>query len=213
MNQEIDFQAIWNSLTTSVDWLLYGIVFLVGLNVVFGIYFGWTVLTQPDFFTRYSLSRSSNLVQQAQQLEPVPSMEEIDVNPPEKQGELPTRYVELRSTNLFTPMGRRSSAIAKKTTGGTKPAQKKKELPKIEGYQIVGRIAGQASKRVSMLKRVDDGKTFIAREGEFLDNTDIKVAKISDTVVLLKQPSHKPTRFQFTTDEIEERLRQGIMLH
>lgn len=209
MNREIDFKEIWDWITTSADWLLYGIVALSSLNVLFGLYFAWSIMTQSDFFSKYNLNKSQQFVQQAEQLEPVPAMDEIDVPTPESQKSLPTRYVKLRKTNLFTPLGYR--AVAQPVPADTEPKQK--ELPSIKGYQIVGRISGQGEERVSMLRRTDDGKTFVAREGEFLADTDIKVARVSDTVVLLKQPAHKPTRFQFKTDQIEQRLKEGIMLH
>ncbi len=210
MDREIDLKAIWETLTTSVDWLLCGIVFLVSLNVLFGFYFAWTVMAQPNFFTKYNVGRSRTFVLQAKQLGTVPKMEEIEVPPPEQSKPLPARYAKLRSTNLFTPLGDRSGAVTTRLVDTR--TKRKKKLPKIEGYQIMGRVSGEAIDRVSILNRLSDGNTFVAREGEYLKNTEIKVSKISDTRVLLEQPGHRPTPLRFTTDEIQQRLRQVITL-
>jgi Tfp pilus assembly protein PilP len=213
MNQELDLQKIWRqvrSYAVGVDWLFFGMIALVGVNILFGLYFAWTVFTQPDFFTKYELSPSQSIVQRAKQLEPVPPMEEIQIEQPARSNDLPTRYVKLSQSSLFAPVGVRLRA-EEPTEADTSPDPK--QLPPIEGYQIVGRISGQGKDKVSMLKRISDGKTFIAREGEYLQDTDIKVTTVTDTVVMLRQPSHKPTSFRFKTDRIEQNIKGNIRLH
>lgn len=212
MNQEIDFKEIWNWLNNSVDWLFYGIVILFASNLLFGMYFAWTVYAQPEFFKKYKLNRSSQFVKQAKNLKSVPPMEEIKVSPPSKEGSLPDKYVKLKSGNLFLPLRARiTEQPIKKVKADTEGKSKSRTLPEIEGFSIVGRINGQGkSGKASMLKRKEDGKTFVAEQGEFLEDTDIKVASVTDTMVRLNQPNHQPTNLQFKTDQIEEKIRKQI---
>ena len=137
-------------------------------------------------------------------------MEQLEADTPSSGGSLPTRYVGLGEGTLFVPLEARLREGPAETTGDTGP---EKTLPRIQGYEIVGRITGQAGDRVSILKRTKDGRTFVAREGEFLEDTDIRVALVSDTLVMLKKPEHRATRFQFETDRMQENIQNSIRLH
>jgi hypothetical protein len=53
----------------------------------------------------------------------------------------------------------------------------------------------------------------VAREGEFLENTDIKVEKITKQLVRLNQPGRRPTEFRFKTDEISEKVKDLVDFH
>lgn len=210
LDREIDLREWLEWFRHSVDWLFFGMVGLAVLNVLFGVYLAWTILMTPAFFDRYELARSSTIVEQASGLEEVPPLEELEADTPSSGGSLPTRYVELGKGTLFVPLEARLKGVPEGTSDDTAP---EKTLPRIEGYEVVGRITGQAGDRVSILKRTEDGRTFVAREGEFLEDTDIKVATVSDTLVMLKQPEHRPTRFQFETDRMQQNIQNSIRLH
>lgn len=214
MDQEIDLSELWHTINESVDWLLGGIFALLALNALFMLYFAWTVVSEPNFFDKYSLTESDRFVAKAKSLEEVPSLEELEVEPPEVDSRLPQRYVDLKETKIFMPLGNRQ--LQSETTLA-KSGKKQRQLPKIEGYEIVGRIAGGGGGSVSVLKRTEDGRTFIAKEGERLNKqSDIKVENVTDTMVRLTQPQHRPTVFQFSTDEIKEgirKYRENISLH
>lgn len=214
MDQEIDLYEIWHSINESVDWLLSGFFALLAINGLFLAYFAWSVMMQPGFFQKYQLAKSDRFVAKAKSLEEVPSLEELEVEPPDVESRLPQRYVELKDSKIFLPLGSRGIQSA---TQIAESKETEKQLPKIEGYQIVGRIAGSSEGSVSVLKRTEDGRTFIAEEGERLNKqSDIKVDAVTDTMVRLKQPQHRPTVFQFSTDEIKEgirKYRENVSLH
>lgn len=208
MDFEIDFQAAW-SWVTSVDWLWAGIVLLLALNVLLGSYFAWVVLTGPSFFEKYNLSRSAPIVRQAQNLEDVPSMDQIKVETPSRDTPVPQKYTNLESNNLFMPADARSEVGPERESGEN---GFRKELPAIKGYEIVGRVSAQRGDDKSMIRRKNDGKTFVASEGEYIGNSDIKVTTVTDTLVKLSQPKHRTTTLQFKSDQIEERMRKYIHL-
>lgn len=207
MDQEIDFRELWNRINESVDWLLASLIGLLVLNALFGSYLIWAVMFQADFYKKYDIGPSDKYESINKNLAEPTSMEEIDVEPPSTGGALPPRYDQLKTTSLFVPLGGRVSQVAQ---SDTVTEDKQKKLPKIQGYTIIGRITGQGDDQAGMLKRIDDGKTFVVREGEYLENTDIKVKNVTDTVVQLSQPEHRPTSFQFKTDQIKERIRRQI---
>lgn len=213
MNQEIDLRELWYWINDNVDWLLAGVFALVVLNGLFFLYFAWTIMTEPSFFEKYKVAKSASFVAKAKSLKEVPEMEELEVEPPQIRREMPQRYVDLKQTKMFIPIGQRTTQSTVKVAKTTR----KKQLPKIEGYEVVGRIAGNGSGGVSVLKRTRDGRTFIAKEGERLNKqTDIKVKAVTDTMVVLTQPRHRPTTFQFATDEIKEGIRKyrdDVTLH
>lgn len=210
LDQEIDFRQIRDWFRNSVDWLFYGMAVLAALNGLFGIYLAWTIFMTPEFYERYELVRSSTIVNQASDMEEVPDLEEIEADTPSSGGSLPTRYVELHQETLFVPLEARLQDVPEGTSEDTGARE---VLPRIEGYEVVGRITGQAGDRVSILKRTEDGRTFVAREGEYLEDTDIKVATVSDTLVMLRKPDHRPTQFQFETDRMQQNIQNSIRLH
>lgn len=210
LDQEIDFRKIRDWFRNSVDWLFYGMVGLAALNGLFGLYLAWTIFMTPGFYDRYELVRSSAIVNQASGLEEIPSMEEIEADTPSSAGSLPTRYVELRRETLFVPLEARLQDVPE---GASEDTGTREVLPRIEGYEVVGRITGQGDARVSILERTEDGRTFVAREGEYLEDTDIKVATVSDTLVMLRKPEHRPTQFQFETDRMQQNIQNSIRLH
>jgi hypothetical protein len=211
-NREIDLEELWEWLRHDLDWWFYGMVVLAGINLVFGAYLVWSFLATPDFFTKYQLAPSSSLVQKAQNLQEVPALDEIDVERDRQQGSIPTRYADLHEDNIFVPLGQRAKEVPASTTPSDTEPKPEQTLPRIEGFEIVGRITGQGMNRVSMVKRTDDGKTFVAREGEYLKETDVKVVTVTDTVVRLNRPDHRPTSFQFRTDAIKGRIRDAIRI-
>jgi Tfp pilus assembly protein PilP len=212
-DREIDPKELWNWLRSSVDWWFYGMVTLASLNLILAVYLVWSFVTAPDFFMKYQLTPSASLVQKAQNLQEVPSPEEIETEPVEKQQSIPSRYGQLHKENLFVPFDQRGEEVlAEEPSETDEDTQPEETLPRIEGFEIVGRITGQGSNQVSMVKRTDDGKTFVAREGEYLKETDVKVVTVTDTMVRLNRPQHRATRYQFRTDEIEGRIRDAIRI-
>lgn len=213
LDREIDFKELWNWLQSSVDWWFYSIVILAGFNVLLALYLVWSFKASSDFFTKYQLTPSTTLVQKAQNLQDVPDQEEIEIETGEKQRSIPSRYAQLHEENLFVPFGQRHQEVpVKEEPDDDVDTQPKETLPRIEGFEIVGRITGQGTNRVSMVKRTDDGKTFVAREGEYLEETDVKVVTVTDTMVRLNRPEHRPTSFQFRTDEIQGRIRDAVRI-
>lgn len=204
MDTEIDLTEIWHWVNENVEWLMLGVFGLLFLNVVFLLYFAWSIMASPGFFEKYNLAKSGSFVAKAKSLQEVPDMNDLEVEPPRIRETMPQRFVELKETTMFVPLGERQSQVS--TEVASRGQQK---LPQIKGYEIVGRIAGEGKNRVSVLKRTKDGRTFIAKEGEHLNKqSDIKVRTVTDTMVLLTQPQHRPTTFQFATDEIKEDIRQ-----
>ncbi len=212
-DQEIELKKLWNGLQSSVDWWFYGMIVLGGINLVVAVYLVWSVLSIPDFFTKYQLTPSTSLVRKAQNLQDVPPLEKIEITLEGERESMPSRYAQLHEESLFVPFGQRGRGAsvdeAPKTDKDTEP---EKTLPRIEEFEIVGRVTGQGTNRVSMVKRIDDGKTFVAREGKHLKETDVKVVTVTDTMVRLKRPQHRPTSFQFRTDEIKSRIRDAIRI-
>ncbi|MFB6346143.1 MAG: hypothetical protein ABEK50_10265 [bacterium] len=214
MNQDIDLTELWEWINHSVDWLMAGVFVLIGVNVLFLLFFIYSVVFQPSFYERYDVRKSSQFVQKANNLSEVPDIEDIKVEPPSVNETLPDRYAKLRDTNMFVPLGQRQLASPEKPEKKRKPENR--TLPQIEGYELIGRIS-EGTHKLSLVRRIKDGRTFIAREGEYLSKqTDIKVKTVTDTMVVLTQPQHQPTQFRFTMDEIKEGIkayRSDVKLH
>lgn len=212
----MDIAETWETIDSRVDWYLFGIVSLLILNILLPLYIGWEYLNQQDFYTKHNLQESEIFVEKAKMLEDLPTMDDIEISPPEGLQDLPERFVALKSTDLFLPPGGQNiGAPVAGEDGDTEPQQR--QLPRVSGYEVVGRITGKGDVKASVIRKMGgEGEetvtTYIAREGEYLENTDVKVVNISDTMVQLTKPEHRVTDLQFEIDKISEKIRQSIQL-
>ena len=212
----MDINEIWTAIDSWVDWFLAGIFVLLLFNLFLPLYLGWAYISQQQFHQKYNLQPSSLFIQQSTILEELPSMDDIEIPESEARGELPQRYVQLQSTDLFVPAG--SAELGKLAETAEKQdtaVQEVRQKPRIDGFEIVGRIFGQGDAKASILRKMDteeaeNMRTFVAREGDYLENTDIRVITISDTMVQLTSPKHRVTTLQFDVDQISQRIRESI---
>lgn len=225
----MDIYETWETIDSKVDWFLTGIISLLLLNLLVPVYVGWEYMNLQSFHDKFNLQESDIFVEKAKMLEDLPSMDDIEVEPHQAKDELPEGFAALQESTMFLPAG--STDIGElqtvQTGGGTEAEgegeQTEPREPPITGYEIVGRITGKGELKASVIRKLSsesDGggaeesaqPTFIAREGEYLQNSDVKVVDISDTSVQLDMPGHRVTTFQFEIDKISQKIRQSITL-
>lgn len=212
----MEINQIWEAIDSSIDWFLSGIVVLVLFNLLLPLYVSWIYLSQQEFHQKHKLQPSSLFIRQSKMLGELPRMDNIDTPEPEGRRKLPQRYAQLQSTDLFIPIGSAELGELAETDEERDPSEQPvPQKPRVDGFEIVGRIFGKGDAKASILRRMggDGGenvRTFVAREGDFLENTDIRVITISDTMVQLTSPKHRVTTLQFDVDQISRRIRESI---
>lgn len=213
----MEIGEIWDRIDFRVDWFLAGIITLILLDLLIPLYMGWVYMTLEDFHQKYQLQPSEIFVQQAKKLENLPTMDDVEIPEPEGLKSLPKQYTRLQSTDLFLPPDATNIGPLNEGQGGGDTSPQVVQKPPIEGYQIIGRIFGRGESKASILRKTGGegaktSTTYVAKEGEYLENTDIRVVTISDTMVQLTSPEHRVTTFQFEVDKVSERIRDSIQI-
>lgn len=210
----MDFGEIWQTIDERVDWLIAGIIFLLVANLCSGGYLFYIYSSQQDFHQQYNIPRTGGYEEEKKQLQNMPSMAEIEIEPPEETKPFPERYAELEGTDLFVSMAERMKEVPQQkpqqAKGDGSDTQQKKVLPPVTGFEIMGRIVGKSDTGISVIRNKEKDKTYVAREGQYLEDTEIKVIAISDTKVQLKKPEHKVTTLRFEVDEMSEEISEYI---
>lgn len=217
----MDIQQIWETINQRVDWLWAGILSLLIGSLVVGGYGAMFYLNKEDVLDKHGLGGLRSLEVDENVLEDLPDLDEIEVEPPSEAEEFPERYAELKGTDLFIPLAGRGVSESKlaelpgeQSGSDTEDVDKKPTLPPIEGFEITGRILGDEDEvKIGLLKRTEDDRMFIAREGEYLEGTEIQVKNISDTTIRLAKPQHRETEFQFDVDRMSQQIKEQIMQH
>jgi len=215
----MEIGEIWKTIDSRIDWFLAGTIGLLLCNLLLPLYVGWTYISQEKFHRKHNLQPSTLFIEQSKMLEDLPTMDDIEISEPEGRRELPQQYVQLQSTDLFIAPG--SAELGELVESGgqedTSNVQQVQQKPRVDGFEIVGRIFGKGDAKASILRKMggDGGEnvtTYVAREGDYLENTDIRVITISDTMVQLNSPEHRVTTLQFDVDQISQRIRESIKL-
>lgn len=207
MNMEIG--ELWEILEGRINWFFAGLGILVLLNLIFTTLLVLIFWGGKDFFTRNNLQPTSLIMAKQNKLEEIPDMDEIKISKKETRSPFPERYADLKESDLFVPPSERDNQKIVKENSEKKERRK----PPIEGFEMVGRIYGKSDEKVTVLRNSSSGKTYVAREGEYLENTDIVVEEITARLVRLNQPDHRSTTFRFKTDEISKQIKEFVDFH
>ncbi|MFP4687116.1 MAG: hypothetical protein ACLFN5_03300 [bacterium] len=214
----MDLQEIWEQIDNRVDWFIAGIIALFVANIAAIFILAGIYLKEEDFFQQHNLQPTGDIEEQLAILEKIPELEEIDIPEHEEAGDLPEKFVELHGSELFIPLPQRDRTpdILEEPVMGDdgETTEIVRRDPLVEGYQIVGRVIDQDKEiKIGMLKKEEDGSIFIAREGEYLDGTDIQILDISDTIIRIDRPEHRVTELQFDVDKMSQEIEQFIKQH
>jgi hypothetical protein len=210
----MDFQELWEQINNRVDWFIAGIIALFLVNIAVAFLLVGVYLTDEDFYQ----TPVGDIQEQMAILDRIPDPEDIEIPEHQKAGELPERYAELQGSELFIPLAQRRQTpqmLEEPVMNGEgETVEVKPRQPLIAGFQIVGRVIDKNRDiKIGMLKREEDGSIFIAREGEYLEGTEIKVVDIADTVITIDKPEHRITKLQFDMDKMHQELEQFIKLY
>ncbi len=217
----MDLQKTWQNINQRVDWLLAGIIALIIGTLGVGGFSLYFYLTAEDPLEKHGLQTVAEFEIDEEVLEELPDLDEIEIEPPPEAEELPERFVELKGTDLFLPLTARRipDEFLVEPPGvdpddPDAPEDPEPRLPPIDGFEITGRIVGDEEEiKIGFLKRREDNRMFIAREGEYLKGTEIRVENISDTAIQLAKPEHEETEFQFDIDRMSQQIKDQILWH
>ncbi len=214
----MDFQELWEQINNRVDWFIAGIIALLLANIAVAFMLVGVYLTEEDFYQTHNLTPVGDIQEQMAILDRIPDFEDIEIPEHQKAGELPERYAELQGSELFIPLAQRRQTLEMiqepVMNGEGETVDVKPRQPLIAGFRIVGRVIDKNRDiKIGMLKREEDSSIFIAREGEYLEGTEIKVVDIADTVIKIDKPEHRVTKLQFDVDKMHQELKQFIKLH
>ncbi len=222
----MDIQQMWEEIDQRVDWLLAGAIALVVGNLLLGGYVVYFYFTEEEVLQKHGIAAVEQVEVDEDVLADLPELDEIEVEPPPEAEDLPERFVELKGTDLFLPLTARRlpdemlAEIPEEDPDDPvdpddpEAPDEPEPLPPITGFEITGRIIGdEEDVRIGILKRTEDNRMFIAREGEFLEGTEIRVKNITDTSISLAKPEHEETDFQFDKDRMTQQIREQILRH
>ncbi len=211
----MDFADLWETVNENVDWLIAAVIALFVIDVVLGGYLFYVYTSRRNFHKKHDIRKTGGYEEQKKKLRNLPSLAEIEVEPPEETKAFPERYTELEGTDLFVSLAERMKsgpgpAKPQKLSADKSDTQQKRVLPPITGFEVMGRIVGKEDTGIGVIKDVEKGKTYVAREGDYLKDTEIRVVAISDTEIRLKKPEHQVTSLQFKMDQMSEEIRRFI---
>ncbi|HOK40205.1 MAG TPA: hypothetical protein PLD27_04105 [bacterium] len=132
---------------------------------------------------------------------------------------LPDKYKILTEVNFFKPFVEIKTASIEPTKKEKKKQQRiatageeeqeviKREpaLEEISGFTLEGIIAGGKGEGAAIIKEIETENVYIAKTGDYLFGTNIKVKKITRGKVVLSKPRYKDTEL---TLKKEDRLFQ-----
>lgn len=199
-----ELKKLWNDINKKVDvfLLLFIILIIIDIGYFFKLYAAMTA--KPDIY--FPPVRKVK--------DTMPKIVDEFANKEVSFAALPEQYKILSEVNLFKPpylINQKSAEKVKKSKFASKVetgndekitiVRKEAELQEITGFKLDGIIAGK-SEGSAIIKEEETGNVYIAKTGEYLQGTNIKVKNIKRGKVILSRPGYKDTTFTLEKDSM-----------